>query len=140
MKHILTSLLMAVGITAGPFVAHLGAQENRMVAEIPFAFVASSKTLPAGTYNVTEIKGGSPIFQLTDGNRHSIFAQFGRNEAGKPENPSLTFVCYGKECVLAKVTPPNSPSAFGLSEKYIEKQLTHKVGMASMISVKLKAH
>jgi hypothetical protein len=138
MKRIFTTILMAVGIT-GPFVAHLAAQGNRQVADVPFAFVAGNRTLPAGRYQVSQPQSNSPIFTLTDSRNHPIFVQLGSNSTGHPEKPSLTFACYGKECVLAKVTPPDNPIAYGLSKDSIEKKLTHRLGMASMISIKLAA-
>jgi hypothetical protein len=64
MKRMLTTILMAVGIT-GPFVTHLAAQRNRTVADIPFAFVADNLTLPAGEYEVSQrTSGGSFIDAL----------------------------------------------------------------------------
>jgi hypothetical protein len=141
MKRILTTILMAVGIT-GTFATQLGAQQHRAVAEIPFAFEAGNRTFPAGTYGVSQtlaIAGDSSVFTLIDGRLHSAFVQLNTNETGHPDNPSLTFACYGKECVLAKVTPPGSARAYGLSQSYIEKHLHHTLGMASLISVKLAA-
>jgi hypothetical protein len=138
MKRILTSLLMAVGIT-GPFVSHLGAQTNREVADIPFAFVVSQRTLPAGQYTVSQLHSDSRVFVIADSNHHSIMVQLGITETGAPEKPSLTFACYGKECVLAKVTPPNSLAAYALSRTAIEKNLPHKLGMAALVSVNVKS-
>jgi hypothetical protein len=136
MKRIFVTLLTAIGITS-PFVVRLAAQTNSAVAEVPFAFVASNRTLPAGKYNVSELRPGSAIFSLRNAEGQSIFVQLPLSEDGKPENPSLTFACYGSECVLAKVTPPNSPTAYALNPSSIEKQLPHRLGMASMISIKL---
>jgi len=93
--------------------------------------------MPAGKYYVSQLKSGSPIFTLRDEDSHTSFVQLSVTETGKPDNPSLTFACYGSECVLAKVTPPNSSNAYALSESTIEKNLSHKLGMASMISIKL---
>jgi hypothetical protein len=138
MKRILKSLLMAVALT-GPFVAHLAAQTNTEVADIPFAFVVSQLTLPAGQYVVSQLHAGSPVFLIADGRRHSALVQLGNIGKGAPEKPSLTFACYGKECVLAKVTPPYSGAAYGLSQAAIEKNLSHKLGMAALVSVKIKA-
>jgi hypothetical protein len=136
MKRILTSLLMAVGIT-GPFVSHLAAQTNTEVADIPFAFVVSHTTMPAGKYLVSQFNGGSATFALSDRQGHKIFTQLGSNKQGNPDNPSLTFARYGNEYVLAKVTPPNSTLAYGLTQDAIERQLSHKMGMASMVAIKL---
>jgi hypothetical protein len=138
MKRILITLLTAVGIT-GPFVAHLAAQSNPEVADVPFAFVVSHHTMPAGQYYVSQLTSGSPVFSLRNSERHTTFVQLSSREGGKPANPSLTFACYGKECVLAKITPPGSSTAYALSESSIEKNLSHTMGMASMISVRLGA-
>jgi hypothetical protein len=135
MKRILITLLTAVGIT-GPFVAHLAAQGTPLEADIPFAFVVSNHTMPAGKYRVSRTTTAGPVFTLR-GESSAIMVQLPRNEDGKPQNPSLTFACYGKECVLAKITPPDSQTAYALSQNAIEKNLSHRLGMASMISIKL---
>lgn len=136
MKRMLISILMAVGIT-GPFVAHLAAQNTTAVAEIPFAFVVSQQTMPAGKYDISQMNGARNLFGLRDNHGHAIFVQLGANETGNPQNPSLTFACYGKECVLAKITPPDSLTAYSLSQKSIEKNVPHTLGMASLISIKM---
>jgi len=136
MKRIITTFLVAVGIT-GPFVAHLVAQSGTAVADIPFAFIVSHQTMPAGKYTVERISPISPVFALRDGRGSSVMASFSDNETGKPANPSLTFSCYGKECVLAKITPPASETAYSLSPTAVEKSLSHKLGMAALVSVKI---
>ena len=136
MKRIFTTLLMAAGI-AVPFVAHVAAQEHTAVADIPFAFVVSQKTLPAGHYKVSQLNSGSSVFLLADDQRHSTIVQLGSLVQGTPDKPSITFACYGNECVLAKVTPPGTPNAYALSQSGIEKNLSHKLGMAALVSVKV---
>ncbi len=61
----------------------------------------------------------------------------GTNETGHPDKPALTFACYGKECVLAKITPPGNPVAYAATKDSIKSSLSHSVGMASMVSIKL---
>jgi hypothetical protein len=136
MKRIFTSLLMAVAITV-PFATHIAAQEHGAVADIPFAFVVSHTTLPAGQYKVSQLHMGSPVFLLADERRHSVMVQLGTLEKGTPDKPSVTFACYGKECVLAKITPPGTANAYALGESAIEKNLTHKLGMAALVSIKV---
>ena len=136
MKRLLTSLVISIGITS-PFVTILSAQTHTAVAEIPFAFVVDNQTMPAGKYNVSEISPGSPVFRLADPDRHAIMAQFGSPTASKSANPSLTFACYGNKRILAKVTPPDSEVSYSLSQESIDRRLTHKLGVASMISIKL---
>lgn len=137
MKRILTSILTAAALSA-PFATHLSAEEHRATAEIPFAFEVGHRTLPAGTYNLSQFKTGSAVFVVAaDHGGHSVFTMLGTTKAGNPAKPSVTFACYGKECVLAKVNPPDSQVSYGLDKDSIERQLTHRLGVASMISVKL---
>ena len=136
MKRIITTFLMAVGIT-GPFVARLVAQGNPAEAKIPFAFVVSHQTMPAGKYSVSRLSPIAPVFALRDGRGSSIIASFSNNETGKPSEPSLTFACYGQACVLAKITPPGSETAYSLSPATIEKNLPHRLGMAALVSIKV---
>ena len=130
---------MAVGIT-GPFVMPLAAQTNAAVAEIPFAFEVGDRTMPAGQYTIKELSAYSSIFKVENEKGKGIFASFGVAVDGHPDKPSLTFVCFGKEHILTKVTPPNSNIAFELSKKTLESRRAHSIGVASMVSVKLTAH
>jgi hypothetical protein len=136
MKRFFTTLLMAAGI-AGPFVSCLSAQEHNATADIPFTFVVSRTTMPAGHYKVSQLSMGSPVFVLADDQRHTTVVQLGSLEQGAPNKPSITFACYGKECVLVKVTPPGTFNAYALSQSGIEKNLSHKLGMSALVSVKV---
>jgi len=138
MKRILTSILMAVGI-AGPFISNLSAQGHGMSADIPFAFVAGKSTMPAGRYVVRVASATGSVFELNNGS-NSVLIQLGVNEDRKSDNASVTFACDGKECLLAKITPPGTIYASSLGKSEVEKHLHHKVGVASMISIKLTAH
>ena len=53
MKRILTRILIAVGV-AGPFVAHVAAQDHRMITNIPFTFNVNETTMPAGRYQLIQ--------------------------------------------------------------------------------------
>jgi hypothetical protein len=138
MKRILTSMLMAAGI-AGPFVAQVAAQDRLMEAEIPFTFVANNTTMPAGHYRLTQSDAGGSAFSLRNTAGGSIFVVLAAREEGKPNKPSLTFACYGNECVLARIAPPASLTAYSSGQDAIEKNLHYNVGMASLVSIKLAA-
>ena len=136
MKRTLTSILIAAGI-AGAFVAHLSAQSSRLVADIPFAFVANQTVMPAGRYELNQSDASGSSFALRNANGGTAFVAAGIREAGTPNRPHLTFACYGKECVLAKIAPPASPIAYSLGARSVEKNLHYTFGVASMISIKL---
>ncbi len=135
MNRLFTTILMAVGITA-PFVSHLAAQD-RASADIPFAFVAQNRTMPAGHYDVQQLPELSSVFALRAAGGPGILVQLGSQGRSKSENPSLTFACYGNERVLAKITSPDGSTTYSLSRDSIEKQLHHTLGVSSMVSIKL---
>ncbi len=134
MKRILRSLLMAVGI-AGPFVTNLPAQGNNLVADIPFAFVSHNTTLPPGRYSFARMSESSTVFQVRDARGHGDFVMMGVRDKGKPS--TVTFACYGKECLLSKITPAGGNLSYTLGKDTVERKLHYKVGFVSMVSVKL---
>ena len=136
MKRTLTSILMAAGI-AGPFVTHASAQDRRLVADIPFAFIANQTVMSAGRYELKQSDASGSSFAIRNANGQSVFFTAGSREAVSPERPHLTFACDGKECVLATIAPPASAIAYSLTERSLEKNLHHTLGVASMVSIKL---
>ena len=136
MKRMLTSILMAAGI-AGPFVAHVGAQDSLAVANIPFTFVANQKVMSPGRYALNRADASGSTFTLRNANGQAVIFMAGSLETGSPDKPHLTFVCYGKECVLAKIAPPASAIAYSLTERSVEKNLHRTLGVASMVSIQL---
>jgi hypothetical protein len=134
----MTSILMAAGI-AGPFVAHLSAQNSRTVADVPFSFVANQTVMPAGRYQLDSIDASGTLFTVRNADGRAAFVAAGMRENGSPDRPHLTFACYGKECVLAKIAPPGSAIAYSLSGRSVEKNLHHTLGVASMVAIKLAA-
>jgi hypothetical protein len=137
MKRTLTRILMAAGI-AGPFVAHLSAQNSRTVADIPFAFVANQTVMPAGRYELKQSGDASGlVFTIRNADGRAAYVTTGIRENGSPDRPHLTFACYGKECVLAMIAPPASMTAYSLSERAVEKNLHHTLSVAAMVSIKL---
>jgi len=138
MKRMLTSILMAAGI-AGPFVAHVGAQDSLAVANIPFTFVANQKVMSPGRYALNRADASGSTFTLRNVNGQAVIFMAGSLETGSPDRPHLTFACYGKECVLAKIAPPASAIAYSLSERALEKNLHHTLSVAAMVSIKVAA-
>ncbi|HEY3937018.1 MAG TPA: hypothetical protein VGL97_06290 [Bryobacteraceae bacterium] len=138
MKRQFTSLVLTAGLSAMLGTFSLSAQSTSEAADIPFAFQVQQKTLPAGHYVINQKNVGG-WFQVYDSRGHSIFLNAIEQKKADPDNPKLTFACYGHECVLAKISMPGADVGYGLSQKQIEKNLPHKMGMVSMISVRLKS-
>jgi hypothetical protein len=139
MKRILTSILMAAGI-AGPFVPGTAAQDRGMVANIPFTFIANGTTMPAGRYQLTQVGASQAAFALRNAAGRSLFVLLGIREEGKPIKASITFACHDRQCVLAKIAPPDSLTEYSLGRDSVERNLRHTPGMASMVSINLASH
>ena len=137
MTHQLTTTLLTAGLSALLGAAALSAQDRAEVANIPFAFHAQQTALEAGKYRVQE-QTSSGLFQIYAESGHSLFVTTHAVGTSDPNNPKLTFACYGGQCVLAKISMPGSDIAWGQSQSSIEKSLSHKLGVAAMISVPLK--
>jgi len=136
MKRILTRILMAAGI-AGPFVAHVGARDDRMIANIPFTFIVNKTMMPAGRYQLTQSDSSGSVFEVQNATGRTIFVLLGNRIGSKSNKASITFACHGKRCVLAKIAPPDSSTEYLLGRDSVERNLHHPFGMASMVSIKL---
>src|SRR5689334_16682856 len=74
MKRV-TNITFAIIILAAAFTASAQAQSNgspRVIADIPFAFTASNKNLPAGKYTITVLNPSSDrkALQIRSTNGH----------------------------------------------------------------------
>jgi hypothetical protein len=138
MTRQLTNTLLTAGLSALLGAAALSAQDRTETANVPFAFHTQQTTLEAGKYRIQE-QNSKGIFQLYAESGRSLFVAMHPVGSSDPNNPKLTFACYGGQCVLAKISMPGTDTAWGPSQSSIEKNLSHKLGVAAMISVPLRA-
>ena len=117
----------------------LAAQNRAEVAQIPFAFQTQQKTFAPGKYRVAE-RNTYGLFQLYSEDGHSILISAISQNDSNPTKPHLTFTCYARTCALSEISMPGSATAYRLSKSQLDKELPHKLGLAAMISVPLKAH
>ena len=122
MKNNAIRMFLALG-AACVCVSALDAQPNALAAKVPFAFQVGDKTLPAGTYRVSEYGStGVPILQNAN-TGDSIFVA-GASHSLDPVRPGrLVFHCYGPDgCFLAEIWPPRG---FGsaVSKTRTEKEI-----------------
>ena len=136
MKRQLKALMITAGLSAMLGVIPAMAQDHRAIAKVPFAFKVEQRSFPAGEYSVAQLNQ-SGILQLSGEDRHSIMLNAPIPNTADPYKPHLTFACYGKECVLSEISLPGSQVARAFSQHAIEKNLTHKLGMVSMIAIRL---
>lgn len=108
----------------------------RETATVPFAFHASSKTLPAGKYSVE--LSGMGIAQIQDvqtGN--SILLMSKGRDSNKSGEPRLTFHRYGNEYFLAEIWMPGRDGGYALSTSAREKEASKHSGPVTLASIRL---
>ena len=78
--------------------------QDPITAKIPFEFIVSGKTLPAGTYTAGKMMSGGVIIVRSEDRKVAV-ASVANLAAGKKETTStqLTFHRYGTQYFLAKV-------------------------------------
>lgn len=133
-----THMILAAGLSALLGIATLGAQNLREVAEVPFTFHAHQQALPAGNYEIKETSS-TGIFQIYGPNRKALFVGAMVPVSTNPDKPHLKFACYGSECALSEISMPGREQAYRVAQSQLDKNLNHKLGLAAMISVPLKA-
>jgi hypothetical protein len=133
MKPQLKPIILTAGLSALLGSLTLSAQDySREIADVPFAFHASERILPAGEYTLKQTNSRG-LFRVDDSKGHSLFLNAPILQSSKAVNPRLTFACYGNECVLSQVWMPESTTGFSISDSAMKKQLTRKIGMAAEI-------
>lgn len=109
MKNSFQKALMAVaavGLTAGAAFA-----ENPLRADVPFAFRAADRTMPAGEYEISRPSGtlGTNAYQITSrANGHSIMVLTRSSmprEKANDDAARLVFTCGESKCALEQVWP-----------------------------------
>ncbi|MBV8831837.1 MAG: hypothetical protein JO108_21725 [Acidobacteriaceae bacterium] len=140
MKRTLNRIMLATTLSALFGSVSLMAQ-NRETAEIPFDYHVSTKVLPAGKYMVEQLSTPT-LFRISDNRGHSLFVSAPCPKAGKlgTDNPRLAFVHSGSDYVLSEIWMPGGVDGATLRQSDIERQLTRKIGVASVVNVALGTH
>ncbi len=133
MKRTLTTLMLAFGLVSMFSATPASAQNHPANATIPFAFVVGHKTLPAGTYNVSEFSTNAALFVIRGDD--TAVTQLSVPNDCRDCTPTLTFARHGNDWVLVKVMPPDGQTSYSLPS-YANKNV--KMRLAAMVSVNLK--
>ncbi len=137
MTRLFTKTILTAGLSALLGSLTLTAQNLQLVADIPFAFHAEGRTLPAGTYQLRSATT-TGVFQISD--RAENVSQFVNAPIHKQTNPTsskLTFARFGNEYVLASVAVAGTAYDNAVSSAAIQKNMTRKLDLSAMISVPL---
>src|SRR5581483_8254495 len=137
-KNIKTQLILSAGLSALLGTATLNAQQWTAIADVPFTFHTEQQTFPAGKYHIAE-SNSSTIFRLDGPEGRSVFVNAPLPNTTDPQKPHLTFARYGGEYGLSGISMPWKDVGRAVWQSTIDKNLTHKMGLAAMVSVSLKA-
>jgi hypothetical protein len=79
--------------------------QNDVIVNLPFDFVVSGTTLPAGTYTVSHSTGnGSGLLKLTNRNKGTgVFVLPNASESVPFDNPHMSFQRVGEERFLSEI-------------------------------------
>ena len=84
-------------------VSRVSAQDERVRAEVPFAFTAGQTTLPSGTYEVTRLPGQTNVIMVR-GALHTVILMADTADRGElEENTRLEFHRYADSYFLRGV-------------------------------------
>jgi hypothetical protein len=103
MKKRIFAIIFAIGLSVSINASEASAQSGDFRVDVPFAFTASNKTLPAGTYIVGPANDSRNIWRLRNVNdKPDIFLLVGSlSTPDKDGDAKLTFRRYGERNFLA---------------------------------------
>ncbi len=110
--------------------------------EIPFAFYAAEKQLPAGQYFITQKDGGHTLtMRQVDGPEYATVVVMPQSKAASKQKDTLVFHQYGSEYFLHSVAAVNSPIGGFLPkskrEGNLASELVRKQGKDAIAQVTL---
>ena len=119
----------------------LSAQNKYADAKVPFAFQVNHTAFAAGEYRIHELNQ-SGLFQITnETTRQSVFVPAGIGPSKKDyDEGHLTFACHQGDCALSQIWLPGSDTGYVRSDASVNSDMQRKLGMASIVSVRLRTH
>jgi hypothetical protein len=94
------------------------AEASELRANVPFSFIVSGRTMPPGTYTLSERRG----VLVVQGATTRVIVLVGRVESGERVGPSLVFHRYGDQYLLRQAWMGGSAGR-ELPEQSIERAL-----------------
>jgi hypothetical protein len=137
MKHHLRNIALTAGLCVLLGSSTLSAQDQKAVANIPFAYQVGQQTFSAGKYMIaqTHVAG---IFVLRQNNTgHDIFMPVQAQGTGEKDAWKLMFVCYGGQCSLAQIWLAGD--SYKLTARPNVRTAKNQIGVVAMVSVPLRS-
>ena len=119
MKKLYVPFVSAVFALAAFAVASRAQEVDQLIVKIPYEFVVSGKTLPAGTYRVNRINDRdiSQLSITSYENRTGVLVTSSLVEPSRDEKPALTFETVGDQHILSKIETADHIFTFSVPAK-----------------------
>ena len=136
MKQHLRNIVLTAGLSVLLGSSTLSAQDQKAVANIPFAYHVGQQTFSPGKYTVAK-NSSHDVFALreTDTGR-GIFMPALHHDTGDKHAWNLTFSCYAEDCSLSQIHMAGE--SYKLRAKSPMRLANNQLGVAAMISVPLR--
>jgi hypothetical protein len=136
MKQHLRNIVLTAGLSVLIGSSTLSAQDQKAVANIPFAYHVGEKTFSPGKYTIAK-SSSQGVFALreTDTGR-GIFMSVISEDTGGKNAWNLTFNCYAGDCSLSQIRMARE--SYKLKVKSPVRLANNQLGVAAMISVPLR--
>jgi len=135
MKRHLRNIVLTAGLSVLFGGSTLSAQDQKAMADIPFAYNVGQQTLPQGTYMVQETSTRGILQIRSKSSSHAILVPVILNDTGKNDS-KLTFGCYAGQCSLSQISMAGD--FYKLRAKPSVRLASNQLGVAAMISVSLR--
>ena len=116
------NMLQLAALCLLAFASTLALAQSRITVKVPFNFMVSDKTFPAGQYSVSASRN-----QLTvqDSNGRPIFIGIANAVSGRRvgETGQLVFHCYDDRCFLSEFWTPTRENGSQLLPSHYEAEL-----------------
>jgi hypothetical protein len=116
-RLIVAALIVLMAVAAAP------AQSVRLVADIPFTFVAGDSTLPAGQYTVEPMSSHVVRLRCADLRSSALFQTIGVSGRDLQGGGKLIFNRYGETYFLFQIWSPGYSTGHELPKSRLERRL-----------------
>ena len=135
MKRHLRNIVLTAGLSVLFGSSTLSAQDQKAIADIPFAYNVGQQTLPQGTYMVQETSTRGVLQMRNKTSGHAILVPVILEDTGKNDS-KLTFGCYAGQCSLSRISMAGD--VYKLRARPTVRLASNHLGVAAMISVPLR--
>jgi len=125
-KRIVSTLAGLILLLVAASVQARNTLSNQMQVTVPFKFVVSGKTLPAGIYVIELNSERGTILLRSDGQQPIMVLAIGQELLAAPKHSQLVFHRYGTSFFLTEIWSQGNTAGRALATSDREKELASK--------------